>query len=433
MKNSNQNLFSFIEYVELLLKNKNDIVYFFAFNHTLKEELSVCSSKKEEKKLKDAFYKTFIRYNEKLNSEYSLLVEEVIITHEELEEHLLRQEIDNYRQFVRGEEKGVRIGYKLKTDQAYLSTVQELFNLKAIISQTKEKSRLLKDPQLYLENIDFEKGNQRINQNNWLEWFDDVMLCIGRLEFIEIEYQFFEEERREKVLPMKVRENLYGKLYLMSIRVNQNNDLPFNVGYENISIIEVEGIKSITKRKEFFNTESKQNQQKIKQLKEEFQHAIQSFVGVIVPDFPYRYTPDAAFMKDNIPTIRLKVSSFQLPFLQNLKSRVNVRKDREDGYHIVEFKTVPTFEFIRYVVMLSDVWNCNIERNGKKLDEETAIEVLSDGGTTTAWIRDYLKETYRRALLKYEDNPEIKRELKQEIKSWEPKVYPFLFNNVDNS
>ncbi|MBD0400005.1 hypothetical protein [Flammeovirga sp. EKP202] len=433
MKNSNQNLFSFIEYVKLLLDHKGEVIYFFQLSRTLNEELSYCTSKREEKKVKDAFYKTFIRYNIKLHNEYSLQVEEVIIPLEDLEEHTFYQKIGGLKQYVKGEGKGVRIGYQLKTNQAYLSTVQELFNLKAIISQTKEKSRLLKDPQLYLENIDFEKGNQRINQNNWVEWFDDVMLCIGRLEFIEIEYHFFGEAKREKVLPMKVRENLYGKLYLMSIKVNQNNDLPNSIGYKNISIIEVEGIQSITKRKEFFNAESKKNQARITQLKDEFQHAIQSFVGVIVPDFPYRYTPDATMIKDNIPSIKLKVSSFQLPFLQNIKSRVSVRKDTEAGYHIVEFKTVPTFEFIRYVVMLSDVWNCNIVWEGKSLDTETAIEVLDDRGSTTAWIRDYLKETYRRALFKYEDNPKIKKLLEQEIMSWEPKDYPFLFKDVDNS
>ncbi|NME70989.1 hypothetical protein [Flammeovirga aprica] len=220
MKNAHQNLFSFIEYVDLLLKNKDDIVYFYTLNQNLNNELQTCSSKAEEKKLKDAFYKTFIRYNEKLLNEYSLVVKEVIVSFEDFEEHILRQQIGNNKQYVRGVEKGVRIGYQLRTEQAYLSTVQELFNLKALISQTKENSRLLTDPQLYLENIDFEKGNQRINQNNWLEWFDDVMICIGRLEFIEVEYHFFKEVKREKVLPIKVRENLYGKLYLMSIKVN---------------------------------------------------------------------------------------------------------------------------------------------------------------------------------------------------------------------
>ncbi|NME70988.1 hypothetical protein [Flammeovirga aprica] len=195
----------------------------------------------------------------------------------------------------------------------------------------------------------------------------------------------------------------------------------------------MEGIRSITKRKEFLKADNKQQQRKIKQLKDEFQYAIQSFVGVVVPDFQFRSTPDAAFMKDNIPSIKLRVSSFQLPFLQNIKSRVNVRKDTKEGYHIVEFKTVPTFEFIRYVVMLSDVWNYDQEWKGKSLAQETAVEVLSDGGATTAWIRDYLKQTYRRALLKYEDNIEIKKLLKEEINNWESKTYPFLFKDVDNS
>ncbi|NME72146.1 hypothetical protein [Flammeovirga aprica] len=409
-------MITFTEYIDLLNKDKGKPVFF----HQLAEMGNVGNWSKIDAKKKDNFYKKIVNLNKKVKEYFKLEVEEVLWTLDTIEEHNSSRIIKETSQVLRGKDKGkYRVGYILKVNQPHIEIFNDMLNLRVLHAQLHEKTRLTYDPSFYLDYLDFESNQNGIpytNENNWLDWFDELMIYISKNDILALTYESRNRSHKTiRILPLKIRENLYGKFYLFGVRVEEDDQLPLNVNFENTVIIKISSIVSLTKT---LNSKLKNELEKIKNLKSDMEEVMQSFFGVIVPEYNYRSA-------DKIPEIKLKVSSFQYNYFKNYKSIVHAEQTEDGCYWMVTFKTIPTFEFIRFVIVLSDVWNYDHSYNGKSLAKETAIEVVGND-KHAMWIKNYLAQTYRRALYKYEQNPVIKAELKREIEEWNNTTYPFV-------
>ncbi|ANQ52669.1 hypothetical protein MY04_5337 [Flammeovirga sp. MY04] len=211
-------------------------------------------------------------------------------------------------------------------------------------------------------------------------------------------------------------------MYLIGIRVDDSNRVTEQIRYNDLAVVNLNNIKTIIKSNQFVaNVSVFKDKAKylrayeyfIEKMNHQMDIILKSFVGVMPPE-PVHHHYEKPF------SLEIDINTFQVPFIRRYKVDFEeLNSPKGEGYRRLRFKTNPSFEFIKQVLMLNDNWNYDISINDKRISNETSLEVVNNDSSVNAWIRDYLKQSHRRSLINYEDNPIIKRELEKEIKDWE--------------
>ncbi|WP_044218101.1 hypothetical protein [Flammeovirga pacifica] len=259
--------------------------------------------------------------------------------------------------------------------------------------------------------------------STWLDWFDDVLLSIDNQKIVIAEYvNDFGEKGQNRLLPIKIRENLYSYIYLIGIELNDDNSIDHNFQYKDLVIINLNNITNLTKTNKFVsNVSFDSDRSKFKRKYDVFMELISERMDIILNSFVGVLPPEPQHHHYENPTVfDVDVHLFQLPFFKRYKIEYDITDSpKGQDYKRVRFKTNPSFEFIKQVLMLNDNWNYDRYYKGKRMSEITSVEVVDNNSPVNKWMREYIKQNYRRALLSYEDNPIIQNELIKEIKQWE--------------
>ncbi|OHX64025.1 hypothetical protein [Flammeovirga pacifica] len=144
---------NFIHFLNSFINNEKLIIYYVDLKHTVKGYHEPNDSYSYS--TKEALYKTFKRYIEKIEKEYELKSEKVFISSDDYE--INKDKYDGFAQrrkkdILIEEDKGYYVGYRLLIDEEKLSVIAELFRLKNLRLNIDERSRLTSNPSFYFDN-----------------------------------------------------------------------------------------------------------------------------------------------------------------------------------------------------------------------------------------------------------------------------------------
>ncbi len=233
--------------------------------------------------------------------------------------------------------------------------------------------------------------------------FQHILLEIRAKKRITIKYADHRKtkiEEFENIVPMFLKENRYGRFYLIAHTKKIDSD----IAIENVKTFGLDRIMSVSTTTIPFTYD-----ESFKKIKKFFEN----LVGTHIPNKPQEVND---LLTDEPPMIKVQVTNFQAKYMASMPLHHSqepkmVNEIEENGKDVVfTFKLWPTIEFVSQLVLQNNLLNQDVGNDNLSHPTKTAIKVLEP-----KWLKKWTASVSKRILRDHSDDEELREKLSKEI------------------